>query len=87
MVGGPKTFWEDQRAWMTKNWLNWFNLSKFTHFLGGPNIPKICGGRTKTDFEDWEVSHPLGSCIDNSVRVNKSFTHLDLLYRQQYGSE
>ena len=30
----------------------WLNLSK-TRFLGGPNGPKICGGRTKTDFKDW----------------------------------
>ena len=82
MVGGPKTFWEDQRAWRPKNlaaeraertkvlrkqtiWrtkkifnkqmdtekLN--NSLKFTCFLGGPNTPNICGGRTKTDFKDW----------------------------------
>ena len=31
----------------------WLNLSKFTRFLGGPNGPKICGGRTKTEFKDW----------------------------------
>ena len=31
----------------------WLNLSKFTHFLGGPNRPKICCvGRTKPDFKD-----------------------------------
>ena len=85
-VGGPKTFWEDQRAWRPKNLTaqraegtkvlrrqktggtiniyqtdrgqkithlcRWLNLSKFTRFLGGPNGPKICGGRTKTDFKD-----------------------------------
>merc|ERR1711963_770827 len=87
-VGGPKTFWEDQRAWRPKNlaaqraertkvlrkrttgrtkkyltnrwdteklnthFCHWLNLSKFTHFLGGPNRQKICGGRTKTDFKD-----------------------------------
>ena len=27
-------------------------MSKFTHFLGGPNGPKICTKRTKTDFKD-----------------------------------
>ena len=27
-------------------------MLKFTHFLGGPNGPKICGRRTKTDFKD-----------------------------------
>ena len=75
-VGGPKTFWEDQRAWRPKNLAaqraertkllrrhttggtknthlrRWSYLTKFTHFLGGPNGPKICGGRTKTDFKD-----------------------------------
>ena len=32
----------------------WLNLSKFLGFgfLGGPNGPKICGGRTKTEFKD-----------------------------------
>ena len=30
----------------------WLNVLKFTRFLGGPNGPKICGGRTKTDFKD-----------------------------------
>ena len=30
----------------------WLILLKFTRFLGGPNGPKICGGRTKTDFKD-----------------------------------
>ena len=30
----------------------WFILSKFTRFVGGPNGPKICGWRTKTDFKD-----------------------------------
>ena len=88
-VGGPKTFWEDQRAWRPKNLTaqraegtkvlrrqktggtiniyqtdrgqkithlcRWLNLSKFTRFLGGPNGPKICGGRTKTDFKDRAV--------------------------------
>ena len=90
-VGGPKTFWEDQRAWRPKNlaaqWAEgtkvlrrqttggtinihqtdrgqkithlcrWLNLSKFTRFLGGPNGPKICGGRTKTDFKDRDHTH------------------------------
>ena len=28
-------------------------MPKFTRFLGGPNRPKICVGRTKPDFEDW----------------------------------
>ena len=27
-------------------------MQKFTRFLGGPNGPKICGRRTKTDFKD-----------------------------------
>ena len=27
-------------------------MSKFTRFLGGPNGPKICAGRTKTDFNN-----------------------------------
>ena len=30
-------------------------MSKFTRFLGGPNGPKICGRRTKTDFKDRAV--------------------------------
>ena len=30
----------------------WLILLKFTRFLGGPNGPKICSGRTKTDFKD-----------------------------------
>jgi len=80
-VGGPKAFWEDQRAWRPKNLTaqraegtkvlrrqktggtiniyqtdrgqtithlcRWLNLSTFTRFLGGPNGPKICGGRPK----------------------------------------
>ena len=28
------------------------NMLKFTRFLGGPNEPKICGRKTKTDFKD-----------------------------------
>ena len=28
------------------------NKSKFMRFLGGPNGPKICARRTKTDFKD-----------------------------------
>ena len=27
-------------------------MSKFRRFLGGPNGPKICAKRTKTDFKD-----------------------------------
>ena len=27
-------------------------MLKFTHFLGGPNGPKIRGRRTETDFKD-----------------------------------
>ena len=30
----------------------WLILLKFTRFMGGPNGPKICGGRTNTDFKD-----------------------------------
>ena len=30
----------------------WLILLKFTRFLGGPNRPKICSERTKTDFKD-----------------------------------
>ena len=40
----------------------WLILLKFTRFLGGPNGPKICGGRTKTDFKDREVA-PLGGIL------------------------
>ena len=34
------------------------NMSKFTRFLGGPNGPKICAGRTKTDFKDQASGAP-----------------------------
>ena len=30
----------------------WLNLSKHMRFLGGPNRPKICVGRTKPDIKD-----------------------------------
>ena len=29
------------------------DISNFMRFLGGLNRPKICGGKTKTDFKDW----------------------------------
>ena len=35
-----------------RTFFRWLNLSKFTRFLGGPNRPKICVGRTKPDFKD-----------------------------------
>ena len=37
----------------TKTGIVYFDLSKFTRFLGGPNRPKICVGRTKPDLKDW----------------------------------
>ena len=40
----------------------WLNLSKFTRFLGGPNRPKICVGRTKPDFKDQASSRRDAVC-------------------------
>ena len=36
------------------------DMMKFTRFLGGPNGPKICASRTKTDFKDWGDPPPFG---------------------------
>ena len=44
--------------------MNWGVNTQSTHFfvrwtcrfLGGPNGPKICGRKTKTDFKDWEYA-------------------------------
>ena len=33
--------------------LMFVTMLKFTRFLWGPNGPKMCGRRTKTDFRDW----------------------------------
>ena len=40
------------RKTQNTHFCRWLNLSKFTRFLGGPNRPTICVGRTKPDFED-----------------------------------
>ena len=45
-------------------------MSKFSRFLGGPNGPKICVGRTKFDFEDWGLE--VGQCwIFKEITKNK----------------
>ena len=43
-------------------------MSKFTHFLGGPTGPKICGRRAETNFKDL-------ACCDHFV-FNKTLTWL-----------
>ena len=49
---GQKIFDEQKGDKKITHLCRWLNLLKFTRFLGGPNGPKICGGRTKTDFKD-----------------------------------
>ena len=43
------------------------NMSKFTHFLGGPKGPKICARRAKTDFKD------LGSTSISDIFYSRRF--------------
>ena len=47
-VGGPKTFWEDQRAGDLKKKVA--NAEIYVIF----EVFAFCGGRTKTDFKDRE---------------------------------
>ena len=59
----------------------WLNLSKFTCFLGGPNRPKICVGRTKSDFKDRAPDHRNGSIA--SPRMCPDLFHFySALFRQ-----
>ena len=52
-VGGPKTFWEDQRAGDLK--IKVANVEIYVIF----EVFAFCGGRTKTDFKDrGETSRP-----------------------------
>ena len=43
--------------------------------MGGPNRPKICSWRTKTDFKDWEGQHRLCLGIQCSVYAKQQNIH------------
>ena len=47
------------------------NMPKFTRFLGGPNGPKICARRTKTDFKERACNIP--ECERKVFSLNFTF--------------